>query len=195
MVVVLLARLVLARATSRLAGAVVGARGVSRKVAADYAVRSPSSWRSHSCRKIGVDIPKGLRLIRLEPGHPATARRLHVFRRACPDLRPSVRFHRAPVVRTRWYIELGVYIANIAITIWGWSFAEGDRLHARACARALFVLGFVSLRVTGSHLAMVTLAFAQVGAVLVRKEPPPLDARREGSRRELPQDPAHSSGS
>jgi branched-chain amino acid transport system permease protein len=33
------------------------------------------------------------------------------------------------------------------------------------------VLGFVSLRVTGIAFAMVTLAFAQVGAVLVRKDP------------------------
>jgi branched-chain amino acid transport system permease protein len=69
------------------------------------------------------------------------------------------------------YIALGVYIANIAITIWGWSFAEAVGFTLVLALVLSLVLGFVSLRVTGIAFAMVTLAFAQVGAVLVRKDP------------------------
>ena len=66
---------------------------------------------------------------------------------------------------------IGVYIANIAITIWGWSFAEAVGFTLVLALVLSLVLGFVSLRVTGIAFAMVTLAFALVGAVLVRKDP------------------------
>jgi branched-chain amino acid transport system permease protein len=69
------------------------------------------------------------------------------------------------------YIALGVYITNIAITVWGWSFPTGI-VFALALSLVLSaVLGFVSMRVTGIAFAMVTLAFAQAGNVLVRKDP------------------------
>jgi branched-chain amino acid transport system permease protein len=69
------------------------------------------------------------------------------------------------------YIALGVYLSNIAITEWHWSFWEGV-LFTMAVAFALaVVLGYVSLRVGGIAFAMVTLAFAQAGAVLALKDP------------------------
>jgi branched-chain amino acid transport system permease protein len=69
------------------------------------------------------------------------------------------------------YVALGAYISNIAITTWGWSFWQAI-LFTLVLALALStVLGTVSLRVGGIAFAMVTLAFAQAGAVLVRKDP------------------------
>ena len=69
------------------------------------------------------------------------------------------------------YIAIGVYLANIAITDWHWSFWQSV-LFTMAVAFVLAnVLGFVSLRVGGIAFAMVTLAFAQAGAVLALKDP------------------------
>jgi len=69
------------------------------------------------------------------------------------------------------YIALGVYLSNIAITDWHWSFWPSI-LFTMAVAFVLAnVLGFVSLRVSGIAFAMVTLAFAQAGAVLALKDP------------------------
>jgi branched-chain amino acid transport system permease protein len=69
------------------------------------------------------------------------------------------------------YIALGCYLSNIAITDWHWQFWQGI-LFAMAVAFVLSnVLGFVSLRVGGIAFAMVTLAFAQAGAVLALKDP------------------------
>jgi len=69
------------------------------------------------------------------------------------------------------YIALGVYISNIAITIWGWSFWQAVLFTIVLAAALSTLLGFVSLRVTGIAFAMVTLAFAQAGTVLVVKDP------------------------
>jgi branched-chain amino acid transport system permease protein len=69
------------------------------------------------------------------------------------------------------YIALGVYLSNIAITDWHWSFWPSI-LFTMAVAFVLAnALGFVSLRVSGIAFAMVTLAFAQAGAVLALKDP------------------------
>jgi branched-chain amino acid transport system permease protein len=69
------------------------------------------------------------------------------------------------------YIAVGVYLSNIAITEWHWQFWEAV-LFTMAVAFVLSVaLGFVSLRVSGIAFAMVTLAFAQAGAVLALKDP------------------------
>jgi branched-chain amino acid transport system permease protein len=69
------------------------------------------------------------------------------------------------------YVALGVYVANIAMTIWGWSFATAIAFTLVLSLAVAVVLGAVSLRVGGIAFAMVTLAFAQAGAVLVRKDP------------------------
>jgi branched-chain amino acid transport system permease protein len=69
------------------------------------------------------------------------------------------------------YIALGVYLSNIAITDWHWRFWPSI-LFTMAVAFVLAnVLGYVSLRVGGIAFAMVTLAFAQAGAVLALKDP------------------------
>jgi branched-chain amino acid transport system permease protein len=69
------------------------------------------------------------------------------------------------------YIALGVYLSNIAITEWHWSFWEGVLFTMAVAFVLAVVLGYVSLRVGGIAFAMVTLAFAQAGAVLALKDP------------------------
>jgi branched-chain amino acid transport system permease protein len=69
------------------------------------------------------------------------------------------------------YAAAGSYMANIAITEWHWSFAEAILFTAAVGLVLPLVLGFVSLRVGGIAFAMVTLAFAQAGSVLVHKDP------------------------
>jgi branched-chain amino acid transport system permease protein len=69
------------------------------------------------------------------------------------------------------YIAIGVYLSNIAITDWGWSFWESILFTMGVAFVLANVLGFVSLRVGGIAFAMVTLAFAQAGAVLALKDP------------------------
>jgi len=69
------------------------------------------------------------------------------------------------------YVAVGVYMMNIALTIWHWSFAEALAFTAVLGLALPLVLGFVSLRVGGIAFAMVTLAFAQAGSILVHKNP------------------------
>jgi branched-chain amino acid transport system permease protein len=69
------------------------------------------------------------------------------------------------------YIALGVYLSNIAITDWHWSFWVAIVFTMGVAFALAIVLGFVSLRVGGIAFAMVTLAFAQAGAVLALKDP------------------------
>jgi len=69
------------------------------------------------------------------------------------------------------YIAIGVYIANIAITEWHWSFWPSILFTMAVAVVLATVLGYVSLRVGGIAFAMVTLAFAQAGAVLALKDP------------------------
>jgi branched-chain amino acid transport system permease protein len=69
------------------------------------------------------------------------------------------------------YVAIGVYIANIAITDWHWSFWPSILFTMGVAVVLANVLGFVSLRVGGIAFAMVTLAFAQAGAVLALKDP------------------------
>ena len=69
------------------------------------------------------------------------------------------------------YVAVGVYMMNIALTVWHWSFAEAVAFTALIGLLLPLVLGAVSLRVGGIAFAMVTLAFAQAGSVLVHKDP------------------------
>ena len=69
------------------------------------------------------------------------------------------------------YIALGVYLSNIAITDWHWQFWQGVLFTMGVAFVLANVLGSVSLRVGGIAFAMVTLAFAQAGAVLALKDP------------------------
>ena len=69
------------------------------------------------------------------------------------------------------YVAVGAYLANIAITDWHWSFWPSIFFTVGVAFVLANVLGFVSLRVGGIAFAMVTLAFAQAGAVLALKDP------------------------
>jgi branched-chain amino acid transport system permease protein len=69
------------------------------------------------------------------------------------------------------YIALGVYLPAIAMTKWHWDFWPSLAVTAGFGLLLPLVVGAVSLRVTGIAFAMVTLAFAQVGAVLAIKNP------------------------
>jgi branched-chain amino acid transport system permease protein len=69
------------------------------------------------------------------------------------------------------YVAVGAYMANIALTDWHWTFVEAIAFTALVGLVLPLVLGSVSLRVGGIAFAMVTLAFAQAGEVLVRKDP------------------------
>jgi branched-chain amino acid transport system permease protein len=78
------------------------------------------------------------------------------------------------------YFAVGVYVADIAMTKWGWSFWEAIGITAAVGLVLPVVLGAVSLRVGGIAFAMVTLAFAQAGNVLVLKNPHDLTGGEEG---------------
>jgi branched-chain amino acid transport system permease protein len=69
------------------------------------------------------------------------------------------------------YFAVGVYVVAIALTKWHWSFAEGIAFAALVGLVLPLVVGAVSLRVGGIAFAMVTLAFAQAGSILVYKNP------------------------
>ncbi len=69
------------------------------------------------------------------------------------------------------YFAIGVYVANIAITQWHWTFAEACLTAAGAGVVVATVVGWISLRTGGIAFAMVTLAFAQAGSILVQKNP------------------------
>ena len=69
------------------------------------------------------------------------------------------------------YFALGVYLPATAMTKWGWGFWPSLAVTAAFGLLLPLVVGAVSLRVTGIAFAMVTLAFAQVGAVLAIKNP------------------------
>ena len=69
------------------------------------------------------------------------------------------------------YFAAGVYVTCIAITKWHWSFVAALAFTALVGVVLPLALGAVSLRVGGIAFAMVTLAFAQAGSILVFKNP------------------------
>jgi branched-chain amino acid transport system permease protein len=78
------------------------------------------------------------------------------------------------------YFAVGVYLPAIAMTKWGWGFWPSLAVTAAFGLALPLVVGAVSLRVTGIAFAMVTLAFAQVGAVLAIKNPQGWTGGEEG---------------
>lgn len=69
------------------------------------------------------------------------------------------------------YFAVGVYLLAIATTKWDWSFTAALLVTAAVGLLLPLALGAVSLRVGGIAFAMVTLAFAQAGQILVEKNP------------------------
>ena len=82
---------------------------------------------------------------------------------------------------TRCTSRSGVYVPAIALTEWEWSLpararaaGRASRSPCRSCSAS------VSLRVSGIAFAMVTLAFAQAGNVIVQTNPGGLTGGDEG---------------
>jgi branched-chain amino acid transport system permease protein len=78
------------------------------------------------------------------------------------------------------YFALGVYVPAIALTHWGWSLPATLGLLVVTAIVVPVALGAVSLRVGGIAFAMVTLAFAQAGHVVVQTNPRGLTGGEEG---------------
>jgi len=78
------------------------------------------------------------------------------------------------------YFAAGVYVTDVAITRWHSSFIESIAFTALVGVVLPLVLGAVSLRVGGIAFAMVTLAFAQAGSILVFKNPHKWTGGEEG---------------
>jgi branched-chain amino acid transport system permease protein len=69
------------------------------------------------------------------------------------------------------YFAVGVYLVAIGTTRWGWELWQAVLAAAAVGLVLPVLLGTVSLRVGGIAFAMVTLAFAEAGAILVRGNP------------------------
>jgi branched-chain amino acid transport system permease protein len=78
------------------------------------------------------------------------------------------------------YFALGVYLTTIALTKWEWGLAQTLVVVVGVGILVPLALGAISLRVGGIAFAMVTLAFAQAGQVLVQKNPDGLTGGEEG---------------
>jgi branched-chain amino acid transport system permease protein len=78
------------------------------------------------------------------------------------------------------YFAIGVYVMAIALTQWELPLWQAFVLTAVVGIVVPLLLGAISLRVSGIAFAMVTLAFAQAGQVLVQKNPDQLTGGEEG---------------
>lgn len=78
------------------------------------------------------------------------------------------------------YFAVGVYLTAIGLTKWEWSLAKTLLVVALVGLVLPLVLGTICLRVGGIAFAMVTLAFAQAGTVIVAKNPDGLTGAEEG---------------
>jgi branched-chain amino acid transport system permease protein len=78
------------------------------------------------------------------------------------------------------YFAAGTYVTDVALTRWGWSLPAALALTGIVGVLLPFVLGAVCLRVSGIAFAMVTLAFAQAGSILVLRDPGGLTGGEEG---------------
>ncbi len=73
-----------------------------------------------------------------------------------------------------------MYVPAIAMTKWEWGFPATLGLLALVSIAVPLALGSISLRVRGIAFAMVTLAFAQAGNVIVQTNPGGLTGGEEG---------------
>ena len=78
------------------------------------------------------------------------------------------------------YFAVGVYLVAIATTRWDWAFWQAILFAAAVGLLLPLVLGSISLRVGGIAFAMVTLAFAQAGSILVDSNPHKWTGAEEG---------------
>ena len=92
------------------------------------------------------------------------------------------------------YFAIGVYVSAIAMTRWHWDFWVSVAFTAIVGFLVAVILGAVSLRVAGIAFAMVTLAFAQAGSILVLKNPYDWTGGEEGFGVDYHQLPAWTVG-
>ena len=78
------------------------------------------------------------------------------------------------------YFATGVYVTAIALTRWHWSLPAALALTAVVSLLLPLILGAVCLRMRDIPFAMVTLAFAQAGSILVMQNPFGLTGGEEG---------------
>jgi branched-chain amino acid transport system permease protein len=78
------------------------------------------------------------------------------------------------------YFATGVYVTAIALTRWHWSLPAALALTAVVSLILPLILGAVCLRMRDIPFAMVTLAFAQAGSILVMQNPFGLTGGEEG---------------
>lgn len=78
------------------------------------------------------------------------------------------------------YFAAGTYVANVALTKLGWGLGAAIGLTTGVGILLPLLLGAVALRVSGIAFSMVTLAFAQVGSILVLQSPGGLTGGEEG---------------
>ena len=93
------------------------------------------------------------------------------------------------------YVAIGVYMTAIALTRWEWGLWPTLGFLLVVGLAVPLVLGAVSLRVGGIAFAMVTLAFAQAGNVLVQKNPYGWTGGEEGPASTTTRSPTRSSAS
>jgi branched-chain amino acid transport system permease protein len=79
------------------------------------------------------------------------------------------------------YFALGVYLTAIATTRWDWSLLQAVLFTALVGLVVPIVLGSISLRVGGIAFAMVTLAFAEAGSIVVDGNPRRWTGAEEGT--------------
>ncbi|CAA9580851.1 MAG: Branched-chain amino acid transport system permease protein LivM [uncultured Thermomicrobiales bacterium] len=78
------------------------------------------------------------------------------------------------------FFGAGVYLPTIALGEWGWGLVPAVAFALVAGTLLAAVIGALALRTQGVYFAMVTLAFAQAGAVLVGKNVGGLTGGEEG---------------
>ena len=78
------------------------------------------------------------------------------------------------------YFATGVYVTAVALTRWHWPLAAALGLTAVVSLVLPVVLGAICLRMRDIPFAMVTLAFAQAGSILVAQNPWGLTGGEEG---------------
>lgn len=78
------------------------------------------------------------------------------------------------------YFATGVYVTAIALTRWHWDIGHALLLTAGVSIVLPLALGAVCLRMRDIPFAMVTLAFAQAGSILVMQNPFGLTGGEEG---------------
>jgi branched-chain amino acid transport system permease protein len=78
------------------------------------------------------------------------------------------------------YFATGAYVTAIALTRWHWNLPQALALTAVVSLLLPLVLGAICLRMRDIPFAMVTLAFAEAGSILVLQNPLGLTGGEEG---------------